>query len=82
MLNVSQNCISDFNEIKLKLAGLPIESLWIESNPVCKIHNYRVLTIAYLKSLKTLDNTWITLDERKDAERTAVKINKFMEILK
>lgn len=73
--------ISDFNEIK-KLSGLPIESLRFELNPVCKSHNYWVLTIAYLKNLKILDNTWITLDERKDAERIAVKIAKFIEILK
>jgi hypothetical protein len=35
-----------------------------------------------LKNLKTLDNVRITLDERKDAERIAVKISKFIEILK
>lgn len=78
---MSSNRISEYSEVK-KLSGLPIESLRMEENPVCKIHNYRHMTIAYMKSLKTLDNVRVTLDERKDAERITAKIGKYVEILK
>lgn len=63
-IDLNDNCVNDLSELSHLSHSFKLCFLNMKGNPVCHSAGYREFVIYKLKTLKTLDDTWITSSER------------------
>jgi hypothetical protein len=79
-LNLSGNLLLSFADIfilsKLKtLKSLSLSDPNFGDNPICSLNNYRVFMLSHLSFLEMLDEINITVEEKREVEKTYKKKN-------
>lgn len=67
-LYLRKNSISDINEVKYLIDLKNLRVLWLSENPVANTRDYRNIVITLLPQITKLDDTVISVEERKNAQ--------------